>query len=291
MTSDGVFGQVDGAPGRIPLGLALGEEPGAVIAAAVDAAGGLAWLREVDGEIVVASADGHSQGLGHEAGQAVVALVVARGGRARPIVAERRRLGRLPLLGSRDRWVEVDLAGTGARVERVPVRREVAIAPALIGVGAIGDAGDAGPLAFGLWLPFIGPRLALAARLGGDRAPLGADLAAAVRPRLSVLVGYMGTLLVVAATPDPIAAELTGLAIRHGAVAGPAELPRPWEDPLVQRATELGLGVPHPSYLELHPVWAGSVDSPAAQALDALADHVTDALGLHRAGPRPYNAS
>ena len=117
------------------------------------------------------------------------------------------------------------------------------------------------PLAIGLWVGHLHPKFAIAARLSGDRAPIVADLALPFWPRLLVLAGQWGSQVVVVATGDLIAAELAGLVLRHGAVHDPDERPRPWEDPLIQRAAELGLGIEHPSSLDLRPIWAGAIGS------------------------------
>jgi hypothetical protein len=267
-------------PRYTPLGLALGEDPAPTIAAAIDAAGGLAWLPSVRGEIVIATADVDARGAGRVATRIVTQIVDERDGMARPLAPDRLPLGALPFIGDRERWVVADVSGRGARIERIPVRRELVEAAALIGVASIGGPADAEPLAIGLWVRHLHPKFAIAARLGGDRAPIVADLALPFFPRLLVLAGQWGSQTVVVATSDLIAAELAGLVLRHGATADPEERIRPWEDPLIQRAAELGLGIEHPSSLDLRPIWAGPIGSPAADALLSLSDLVADALGV-----------
>ena len=262
----------------VPVAVALGGRPGPTVAAAIDTVAGLAWLPEIEGDVLIATAEPDARGMGRAGARAVAEVVAERRGRPRLVVPKRPPRGALSLLRGRDRWVEVDVSAAGGRVERVPVRRGVMEAAALIGVGSIGTPEKTHPLAIGLWSRFVHPKLAIAARLGGDRAPLAADLAIPFRPRLLVLTGAWRSLPVVVATPDLIAAELAGLAIRHGATTDPADRPRPWEDPLIQRATELGLGVLHPSSLDVRLVWTAGTESPDLAALAQLEDMIDSTL-------------
>lgn len=266
--------------GSTPIGLALGEDPASTIATAIETVDGLDWLPEIVGEIAVATAETKATGQARIGARIVAAFVHERGGRARVVTPPRSLLESRPLPSGRDRWIEAGSTGGGARIERVPVLRELIQSPATIGCATIGASSDTGPLAIGLWRRFVHPRLAIPARFGGHRSPLVADLAAPFRPRLLVLIGRWRRHIVVVATPDLIAAELAGLAIRHGATTDPADRPRPWEDPLVQRATELGLGVLHPSSIDLRLRWAGPPASPSIDALPKIGSHVAEALGL-----------
>src|SRR5262245_35371530 len=92
-------------PARPPVssGLARGDQPASTIAAAIDAAGGLSWLSEVEGEVVVATGDVEPRGPGRLAARAVVEIVEAGDGRARLVAPERLPLGALPLFGDRER--------------------------------------------------------------------------------------------------------------------------------------------------------------------------------------------
>jgi hypothetical protein len=97
---------------------------------------------------------------------------------------------------------------------------------------------------------------------------LAAEIALALRPRLTVLVGALGPRSLVVATTDVVAAELAWLALRDddGDPGRPA--PGPWEDPVVQRATELDLGVRLPAQLDV-----------ALRSADAAPDPVLAVVG------------
>lgn len=108
------------------------------------------------------------------------------------------------------------------------------------------------------------------------RSDLTAEVASVVPLSLVVvaLVLPEGTLL--AATTDPIAAELIALALSERCIGGIRAFTGPWEDPVVQRATELDLGVLLPAAIRL--IVTGNVAREAWA--DALAEHVRRRLGL-----------
>lgn len=111
-----------------------------------------------------------------------------------------------------------------------------------------------------------------AARLSTDRAALNAELASPWRPRLVVLAGtYRGRRLALFAH-DLIAAELAWLALAGLSTSGQAI--GPWEDPAVQRAAAMDLGVALPSQLLISA-------TPASNA-DLLGQQLAAALGIDR---------
>ena len=63
--------------------------------------------------------------------------------------------------------------------------------------------------------------------------------------------GHAGADYLLAATCDPVAAELFALALSEGVLGSDLAFTGPWEDPVVQRATELELGVVVPHQIEL----------------------------------------
>ena len=87
-----------------------------------------------------------------------------------------------------------------------------------------------------------------------DRERSAADLNLAIRPVWNVIGGHAGTGYLLAATRDPVAAELVALAMSELALGPDVGYTGPWEDPVVQRATELELGVviPHQIALTIH---------------------------------------
>ncbi len=80
---------------------------------------------------------------------------------------------------------------------------------------------------------------------------------------------------------DLIAAELAGLAVWTAAQPSGHDRLGPWEDPVVQRATELDLGVQLPSDLTLLPAWVGSsADDAGLATLNALTATLSSLLNI-----------
>lgn len=136
------------------------------------------------------------------------------------------------------------------------------------------------PLALGIWRQYLHPKQRLLVNLASRRLPIDAEIGALIRPRAIILLPYwsQGTLAVVSS--DRIAAELVGLAI-HQATRHPfAAAAGPWEDPIVQRATELHLGVRLPADLIIEWRWLEVSDSEREADLARLADVVSSRLGV-----------
>jgi hypothetical protein len=153
---------------------------------------------------------------------------------------------------SRGDWIAVDV---GVRAQRLTT---VALPTALATAGSIVVANDLRlesvrrpVFAIGLWARYADWRVRLGARLSDEREGLTAEIAAAVAPRLLLLADRWQSLSLLAATTDQIAAELTGRTLRPTTGAGDDEPLGPWEAPLVQRATELDLGVRSPSQVAI----------------------------------------
>lgn len=155
-------------------------------------------------------------------------------------------------------WTTAEVEGTRWRLDARLEEPWVAI--------AIVDAGShTGPFALDLPARFLHPadRIRLAAR--PDRLRLLADIAA-IAPPVSCLVltpidrGWLSV-----TTRDPIAAELWALGLAERFHPADVEMQGPWEEPAVQRATELGLGVRIPE--DMHIAASVSRHAPMAQTL------------------------
>lgn len=179
-----------------------------------------------------------------------------------------------------DRWTSVDVSGRGGRFDRVRVPRTVVEASSVALVATIdGRTEGVHPLAIGGLASYAHPRQAILARLDRGRTGVAADLAVAFAPDLIVTVGTVGGYAVAVGTTDLIAAELVGLALVQEQ-AGDDEAVGPWEDRLVQRATELRLGVRLPGEIDLVAVWAGPADGRGAAAVARLAAGARRRLGI-----------
>jgi hypothetical protein len=83
------------------------------------------------------------------------------------------------------------------------------------------------------------------------------------------------------ATSDQIAAELVGLAIRQAKRDAADEEVGPWQDPLVQRATELDLGVRVPAQIAIRATLRGPERVATATEFAALVADIAGRLGVH----------
>src|SRR5688572_10192852 len=113
------------SPPSTPIGLALGEHAAPTIDAAIEAVTGVAWLLEFEGEIVVATAESDAQRQARIGARIVAEIVHQRGGQVTIVTPPRSVVGSLPLLGDRSGWAEADASGRGARLDRIPVWREL----------------------------------------------------------------------------------------------------------------------------------------------------------------------
>jgi hypothetical protein len=193
----------------------------------------------------------------------------------------------IPLTGwvrsprSTDPWAAVDVDDRSDRLQKAWLRRELVDASTLIAVNRIPSGESRDPLVLGLWARFAHPRQRLGALAGDDRSGLRAELATAVKPALCILRGETRERPLIVATTDQIAAELTGRAIQFLSHPDPyGERVGPWELPLVQRATELNLGVSLPADFTLEAAWAGSPGEPGERMLQATVEQIRLTLGV-----------
>lgn len=141
-------------------------------------------------------------------------------------------------------------------------------------------------LALGSWREFLHPKQRLPLALAARRLTVDAEIAALIQPRAIILIHAWNPGFLVHVTPDRIASELLGLAI-HQATRCPAALSTgPWEDPFVQRATELELGIRLPTDLIIEWRWLGPSDHSDEGRLVRLADVVASRLGVPPAQSR-----
>lgn len=193
----------------------------------------------------------------------------------------------LPLAGNEARKAFVLPTGLG-NWRQVPIHIAGAALDAALLPGALMDArhriiavdvvevARRGPFVLDVAARYAHPRQRFRFITDRARSDLTAEVASVVPLTLVVvaLVLPEGTLL--GATTDPIAAELLALALAERCIGGARAFTGPWEDAVVQRATELDLGVLLPSAIRL--VTTGS--SAREGWADALMEHVRRRLGL-----------
>ncbi|MBX3072221.1 MAG: hypothetical protein KF883_17085 [Thermomicrobiales bacterium] len=177
-------------------------------------------------------------------------------------------ISRNPL--DRTRRIRVDVDAVAPRLRQIDL--PAAVVEATHVVAAIDASGDATPrpdLVLGLWAKLVPARHRLAARLTGFRDGLTAEFLLA-RPPGQILildrVERRGPLVAISGS-DPIAIEVLSLAMRDVRRSTPSTAPGPWEDSLVQRATELGLGIPGPTLISVAAHIAPAFSGPEREQL------------------------
>jgi hypothetical protein len=181
---------------------------------------------------------------------------------------------------TRDTWAAVDVSDRSDRLDIAWFRRELADASTLIAINEVPAGKVNEPLVLGMWAMFAHPRQRIGALAGDDRTGLRAELAVAVRPSLVILLGESHERPLVIAAQDQLAAELLGRALQSIDLPDPFdEAVGPWELPLIQRATELNIGIKLPLQLNIEAVWAGEPGEPGEQLHAATVDQIRLALG------------
>lgn len=176
-------------------------------------------------------------------------------------------------------WAAVDVGAD--RLDRVWLPASLVAALAIVAVNTVSPQDSArSPIAIGIWASFAHPRQRNGARLSDERGGLTAEIALAVRPALVLLFAAWGGAELLIATPDQVAAEVAGIAFRQLMRPLEGEPVGPWEYPLVQRATELQLGVSIPDQIAPEVRWIGDVSDPRAASFSQLAAELFARIGV-----------
>jgi len=171
-------------------------------------------------------------------------------------------------------WSTVNLDANAPRLREVRLPRQIAHASSVLSVVDARSSGmDRPDFGIALWSHLVPPRLLLGARITGRREGLTAEIALARPPDRIVCIDQMwqtGPIALVSSS-DLIAAEVIALALRDVRTARAGDLGGPWEDELVQRATEIGLGCTGPSSLKIRGEIAESISGDVrARAVDQI---------------------
>jgi hypothetical protein len=177
-------------------------------------------------------------------------------------------------------WQTVDLQALdpSCDLDRATLPRRFVEADALIVACDLDLVAERGPYV----LDVIASRAALATKVRlharQGRIAAAAELNLAVRMRGCVLALTVDGDRWYVATQDPIAGELVALALTEQTRAAARSVVVPWEDPIVQRATELQLGVLTPEALEV------VIDEDVAgnRVAEAIAHQLRRRIGLEK---------
>src|SRR5699024_2432245 len=126
-----------------------------------------------------------------------------------------------------------------------------------------------GPFVLDVPARYVHPRQRLRLIADRERSGLLAEVASVVPIDLMLVALILPDGAFVAATTDRIAGELVALALSERCLGTSRSFTGPWEDPVVQRATEMQLGVLVPALIRLEPEGA-HIREPWA---DALLEH------------------
>lgn len=211
--------------------------------------------------------------------EAVVAsLGTHRGQQAVISPTTARRASRDALRGE---WIDVPLAEGMARIDhaRLPStldrQRDIRLINDLTAPRRTGR-----PLVIGAWSGFAHPFQRAGAFLDWDRDGLTPEIASAVRPA-QILLGLrwsMGDMLL--SGSDQVATEVAARAV--GVVqADPGTIEAgAWEHPLVQRGTEIQLGVATPAQIRVRAGWLAPDDASGRAAFLRVVDQIRMAMGV-----------
>lgn len=185
------------------------------------------------------------------------------------------------------RWTEVDVDAAAQRLRTVRMPAELVGAQRLVAVDDIRRSTEPRPtIALGLWALYAHPIVRMGARFAGTRDGLTAEIALAVHPDRYIIIesdDRMGVASVIT-TADPIAAELIALALRQSSLRSTGS--GPWEDSLVQAATELGLGVRNPDRIDIEAIISPTLSSERHDEATARIVDAAERIGVPANGAR-----
>lgn len=133
-----------------------------------------------------------------------------------------------------------------------------------------------GPYVLDVAAAYVAPRTRLRLHASRERLHAVAEVDLAVRWRGAIVALTVGGERRFIGVADPIAGELVALALSEKVRADDRSLVGPWEDPIVQRATELHLGVLLPETIDL------IVEPESDPVGSAVAAHLALRLGVAR---------
>jgi hypothetical protein len=170
------------------------------------------------------------------------------------------------------RWDRVTVGTSSVRLDR-RIRSN-----AYVAVLVVTSHLRRGPFILDLPAHFLHPadRIRLGARPGWTR--LHADVAAMATPATTVILSPAADGWLAVCTSDTVAAELWALGLAERWLGPDVEMQGPWEDPAVQRATELELGIRIPADMHFAD---GDTEQVPAGARDLLMD-IASRLGMPR---------
>jgi hypothetical protein len=181
-------------------------------------------------------------------------------------------LSRLVRNGSQ--WQMVTTAPPDRDERRVRLPAAVLEAEQLWVVTDVDAVSGRGPYALDLLSRYVDP-VSRVRNLGSrERVSLLVEVNLARTPDRYVVMKDAGTFVLGVVTSDPIAAELLALSLADEDLTRDHRLTGPWEDPMVQRATELDLGVRLPQEMRV------TVSGSRSEAIDEVIARIFARIGV-----------
>ena len=173
-------------------------------------------------------------------------------------------------------WRDMPILAPGSKLQSALMPGAIAAADNRVVVVDVVEVARHGPFVLDLAARYVHPRQRVRVVADAARSELAAEIASAVRFDLHVVSLTLREGTVLAVTTDAIAAELVALALAERCIGSTRAFTGPWEDAVVQRATELELGVLLPSRIRLLPSGT-AFQQPWA---DEIVEHVRRRLGI-----------
>jgi len=164
------------------------------------------------------------------------------------------------LFPRRSEWIKVNLGKRSDRLDSVvfPLSLfESEMVYAAVNLDRPRGRGERQIVAIGIWSQFARTLERFGARASNERDGLSAEIALGMVARRYLVAARVRGMTFAASSPDPIAAELIGRALLRLRQTPDDAMVAPWEEPIVQRAAELGLGVRTPDDIDFIATWGG----------------------------------
>lgn len=178
------------------------------------------------------------------------------------------------LPGKRSEWRAAGLLLPDAPGRDVLLPSRLLAGEAVLYVTHVNAVARTGPFQLDLLTRYVHPRLRIRQVIDPDRAARAVETNLAMRPAWSVIGGDVPPGIVVV-TRDLIVGELIALCLAERFFDRGTEFANPWEDRVVQRATELELGAATPGEIRIE-LAAGEASATAR----AIVDFVQERIGI-----------
>lgn len=174
------------------------------------------------------------------------------------------------------RWIDRPVRSSDASLKSILWPQDLEQANHRIGVVDVVEVARRGPFVLDLAARFIHPRQRMKLLSSSQREAQAAEVASSLSVDLFAIYLAQREGVVLAVTTDIVAAELVALAMSELCVGSPRSFTGPWEDAVVQRATELELGVLLPNRIRI----IQNGPDRASHWAQRIAEHVHLRLGV-----------